>query len=59
LKDRNRGMILLLIEKIKNSVNPEFIPLLRAWQSIEYKKVRTALQNAINELTLHLNSSEK
>ena len=54
LKDRNRGMILLLIEKIKNSGNPDFIPLLRAWQAIEYKRVMTALQKAINDLTLHV-----
>ncbi len=52
LKDRNRGMILLLIEKIKNSGNPEFIPLLKTWQSIEYKKVRIELQKAINNLIL-------
>jgi hypothetical protein len=51
LKDRNRGMILLLIEKITNSGNPDFIPLLRAWQEMEYKKVRTALQKAINDLS--------
>jgi hypothetical protein len=39
-----------LIEKIKNSGNPGFVPLLRAWQEMEYKKVRTALQKAINDL---------
>ena len=54
LKDRNRGMILLLIEKIRRTSNPHFIPLLRAWQEIEYKKVRTALQNVINDLTLQV-----
>jgi len=50
LKDRNRGMILLLISKISKTNNTEFIPLLRAWQEIEYKKVRNALQKVINEL---------
>ena len=50
LKDRNRGMILLLIDKIRNTGNPNFIPLLRAWQFIEYKKVRHAIQGVINEL---------
>ncbi len=50
LKDRNRGMILLLIDKIRNTGNPDFIPLLRAWQFIEYKKVRHAIQGVINEL---------
>lgn len=50
LKDRNRGMILLLIEKIRNTGNPDFIPLLRVWQAIEYKKVWQAIQGVINEL---------
>jgi len=51
LKDRNRGMILLLIEKIRKTNNPAFIPLLRAWQEIDYKKVRAALQKVINDLS--------
>lgn len=50
LKDRSRGMILLLIEKIRNTNNPEFIPLLRAWQFTEYKKVQAELQRAIYSL---------
>lgn len=50
LKDRNRGMILLLIKKIKHTNNPQFIPLLRAWQFIEYKKVRAELERAIHFL---------
>jgi len=39
-----------LIEKIKQTKNPGFIPLLRAWQTIDYKKVRKALQEAIEAL---------
>lgn len=50
LKDRNRGMILLLIKKIKNTNNPQFIPLLRAWQFTEYKKVQAELERAIHFL---------
>jgi len=50
LKDRNRGMILLLIEKIRQTGNIRFIPLLKAWKEIEYKKVQAAIQNAINYL---------
>ncbi len=57
LKDRNRGMILLLIDKIRNTGNPNFIPLLRAWQFIEYKKVRHAIQGVINELMKMVDSS--
>jgi superfamily II DNA helicase RecQ len=50
LKDRNRGMILLLIEKIKQTGNARFIPLLKAWMAIEYKKVQSAIQNAMDHL---------
>ncbi len=48
LKDRNRGMILLLLEKIKQTGNARFIPLLKAWKGIEYKKVRTEIQRVID-----------
>lgn len=50
LKDRNRGMILFLIEKIKQTGNARFIPLLKAWKEIEYKKVQTEIQKVIESL---------
>ena len=50
LKDRNRGMILLLIKKIKLTGNARFIPILKAWKEIEYKKVQSEIQGAINYL---------
>lgn len=50
LKNRNRGMILLLIEKIKITGNARFIPLLMAWKEIEYKKVQLEIQGAIDYL---------
>lgn len=50
LKDRNRGMILLLIEKIKQTGNARFIPLLKAWKEIEYKKVQAGIQRVIDYL---------
>lgn len=50
LKDRNRGMILLLLEKIKQTGNARFIPLLRARKEIEYKKVQVEIQKVIERL---------
>lgn len=50
LKDRNRGMILLLIDKIRLTGNARFIPLLKAWKEIEYKKVQAKIQSVINYL---------
>ncbi len=51
MKDKNRGMILLLIRKIKETKNPDFVPLLKAWQEIDYKKVRVALQEVVDLLS--------
>lgn len=50
LKDRNRGMILLLLEKIGQTGNARFIPLLKAWKDIEYKKVQAEIQRVIDYL---------
>lgn len=50
LKDRNRGMILLLLDKIAQSKNKELIPILKAWQMIEYKKVAAKIQEVIDDL---------
>ncbi|WP_051273539.1 RQC-minor-1 family DNA-binding protein [Desulfotruncus alcoholivorax] len=50
LKDRNRGMILLLLDKIKKSGEKEFIPLLEAWREIDYRKVREEIAKVINHL---------
>lgn len=50
LRDRNRGMILLLIKKIKMTGNARFIPLLKAWKEIECKKIQTEIQRVIDYL---------
>lgn len=43
LKDRNRGMILLLLNKIKKSGEKEFIPLLKVWREIDYRREHKTL----------------
>jgi len=50
LKDRNRGMIQLFIEKIKQTGNARFIPILKVWKEIEYKKVQAEIQRVIDYL---------
>jgi superfamily II DNA helicase RecQ len=50
LKDRNRGLINLLLEKIADSGNKELITILDAWQTIEFKKIRTKIQEVIDIL---------
>lgn len=52
LKDRNRGMVLLFLQKIQASGSHVYIPYLEAWEEIEYKKVK----QAICEVIVHLKS---
>lgn len=48
LKDRNRGLILLFLEKIQKIGEKRYIPFLKQWEQIEYKKVRQAIRHVIN-----------
>ncbi len=50
LKDRNRAMILLLLAKIKATGDKRFIPLLKAWAAIDYKKVKAVIREVIDSL---------
>jgi len=50
LQDRNRGMIILFLEKIKQTDNARYIPVLKAWKEIEYKKVQAEIQRVIDYL---------
>lgn len=56
LKDRNRGMILLLIDKIRETGNAKFIPVLKAWKEIDYKKVQAEIQRVIRILSFRSGS---
>jgi hypothetical protein len=51
LKDRNREIILRLLEKVEASGEKRFIPLLEAWEQIDYKKVRQRLRQVIARLS--------
>ena len=50
LIDRNREMILQLLDAVAATGDPKYIPLLRAWAEIDYKKVRAAIHRVIAEL---------
>jgi superfamily II DNA helicase RecQ len=50
LKDRNRSLIFLLIDKIIRTNDTRFIPVLKYWQNVDYKKVQTRLRNAVISL---------
>src|SRR5436190_1563202 len=51
LKDRNRQMILLFLDKLEASGRPEFKPLLEAWAEIGYAKIRARIARVIRTLT--------
>jgi hypothetical protein len=50
LKDRNRGMIMLFLHKIMESGNKQYVPFLKKWAEIDYKKVRQAINEVIRYL---------
>jgi hypothetical protein len=50
LMDLNRGVILRLLDLIKESGNPSYIPLLRAWAEIDYQKVKRRINAVIRSL---------
>ncbi|WP_245154042.1 RQC-minor-1 family DNA-binding protein [Jeotgalibacillus proteolyticus] len=50
LKDRNREMILLLLDKVKESGDQSFIPYLELWAKVDYKKVKAEIQYTIDVL---------
>jgi hypothetical protein len=50
LKDRNRKMVFMLLDKIENSKDKSYIPILVAWKSVDYKKVRQRINAVIRSI---------
>jgi hypothetical protein len=50
LKDRDRQMILSLLEKVETTGDVRYVPLLEAWKKIDYKKVQIRLREVIRRL---------
>ena len=46
LKDRNRTLIWCLLDKIQASGNPKYLPLLEAWERLDYNKVKLRIEDA-------------
>lgn len=51
LKDRNRHMIFLFLDKIRETGDPKYIPFLEAWEKVDYKKVRAKIRDVIQSIT--------
>jgi hypothetical protein len=50
LKDRNRLLIWCLLDKIEASGNPKYLPLLEAWEQVDYKKVRLRIEEIVRRI---------
>ena len=50
LKDRNREMIHVLLDKIQATRDKRYIPILKAWALIDYKKVKQRIQTVIQSI---------
>jgi hypothetical protein len=50
LQERDRGLILLLLDKLESSGKKELVAILEAWKRIAYKKVKTRIQEVIDKL---------
>jgi len=50
LQDRNREVVLALLDRIQTSGDRRYIPILEAWEKIDYKKVRKRIRQVIGRL---------
>ena len=50
LKDRDREMIFLLLDKIAASKDKKYVAVLDAWRKLDYQKVRRRISQVIDQL---------
>jgi len=50
LNDKNREVVMLLLERIEATGNPRYIPALEAWSRNTYKKIRQRIRWVIENL---------
>jgi hypothetical protein len=50
LKDRSRDMIFLLLDRVAETKDPKYIPLLEAWEAVDFKKVRARIREVIQAI---------
>jgi hypothetical protein len=51
LRDRNRGLIWRLLDKMEATGNPKYLPLLEAWEQVDYKKVCQRIRQVMHRLS--------
>lgn len=50
LKDKNRDLISMLLDKVEATDDTKYLPILESWKLIDYKKVRERIWEVINHL---------
>ena len=50
LKDKNRELIWMLLDKVEATGDSKYIPLLESWEKVDYKKVRQRINKVIDSL---------
>jgi hypothetical protein len=58
LKDKNRSLIMMLLDKIEASNDPTYIAVLEQWRQIDYRKVRQKIE-AVTKSLLSRKQNEK
>ena len=48
LKDRHRGLIMRLLDKVEATGDPKYVPLLEAWAPVDYQKVKQRIVHVIH-----------
>jgi len=51
LKDKNRRMIWMLLDKVEATGDSKYIPLLEAWEKGDYRKVKERIRQVIDSLS--------
>jgi hypothetical protein len=57
LKDRDRGLINLLLDKVEATGDRKYVPLLEAWSQIDYRKVQQRIREVVRHLQITLTST--
>ena len=50
LKDRNRGLILRVLDLVEESGDARYVPVLEAWAEMDYRKVREQIHRILRRL---------
>lgn len=59
LKNRDRGMIFLLLDKVEMRGDKRFVDLLRSWEKVEFKKVRQRIRAVIRAIESKVPPADK